>query len=201
MRINIFVDESKHFETGLLILGGFASEHTKHYLDHWISTRAKAIWHPGHREMKSSERDFGREYLSDGFLDQHTHEIVSVFGICAQYNYHKDSYDGYRDWLYALIWELQNTTLISSYDEIHLYIDRIKLLSDIKTLERVLKRDLRTIDPRISRVTLLGSVMSSSIQLADLITGYYKSSIRGFGSSDFDRVFGDVPRITNTKKP
>ena len=200
MHINIFIDESKHFETGLLIFGGFLSEHTKNYLDTWVRNESKKFWHPQNHEMKSSERDFWRHYLEDGFLRNHQKEVQSIFGILASHTYTRDNYNEYMSWLCRVIEELRKWWALEWYSDLHVYLDRIKLLSDTKILERTLKKDLREWENRISRITFLGSSLSESIQLADLITGYYKNSFRGFGIQDFSQAFRDISQCTNIKK-
>ena len=200
MHINIFIDESKYFQKWILIFGGFCSENTKAFLDRWISTLQEDIWHPWHREMKSSEKDLGKTYLEDGLLPKKQKHIKSVFGRIVSETYTKDSYEWYAEWLCDLFDFLRSRGTFDAYSEIRVYIDQIKLLSDNKSLERNLKKELQKWESRISQVICISSKSSSSIQLADLVTWLYKDSLRSLRDCDFQNAFGDIEQLSDTKK-
>lgn len=202
MKYNIFLDESKHFPSGTLILWGFISFHTKTFLDKTIVYQMKKWWHPINREMKSSERDFGRMYLENWFLSGDIHGIWYIFWLQVSDTYSRDTYEQYRDGMIRVITFLLWNGRLNRATEIHIFLDHIRLLSDTQILERRLKKDLQSlIDQRVEKVTLLSSSTSPSIQLADLIVWYYKNEYRGIGKQDFDRTFWSLPHFDPQKNP
>ena len=191
----LYIDESKRFQEGVLILWGFLSQHNKSYSNHAIEAYISSIWLSDIGELKSTSK-YGEYFVAQDGI-QTMYDVWVIDTIVGTYRewYYRDSYEWYRDALIELIGSLGFMEDLSI-----VYIDYLPLVSSRSELQKSLKRDISAHFPYVRNIIPESSERQRSIQLADLITGKIKEYYLFRENIELFSIFGMVKHSIKTKK-
>ena len=194
-KVFLYIDETKQFQSGILILWGFISRYNKESCNKFINETIKEYWYQELKELKSTSR-YGKEFIENWGIEALQNKwIIEKVVWSIVYNYHRDSYEWYRNTLIKLIEEIDiNDDLIA------IYIDDIPVVKNSKTLKKYLERDICSLYTNITKITPETSSNQRCIQIADLIIGEIRKYYLYREDIPLNSIFPTVSRKVTTKK-